>query len=425
MLKPIRRHLAACPHKSKGVLYLKCNCPIHIHGTHNGKQVRIAADTRNMERAHQILRKIELGELDPARRQAETKGVSYCVTRFLDHKCANVDEKTKRKYRNALRQFQGFCQRIGRQTLDDVRVPDVDDYGVYRRQKLSALTWSKELQMLRSFFTWCMKREYCKRNPAREVEMPVNPQPEREIVPYTSQQVADILAACDRIGRAPYERLRAKAMVYVMRYTALAISDTIRLRRSQVIEGARIRLDRGKTGKPVNVPVPPEVVRALEAVPTPRNTPATGTEYFFWNGVITERALVGTAERTMAAVFAESGVPDAGTHRFRHTLATQLLEHGATCEDVAAILGNSAKIVEKHYGKWSKNRQVRLDGLLGAVHFSTPPAPETVYNDNRPVFTDLNWCGEGDLNPDNALKQGGLQETKDATPDESEDSNVL
>jgi site-specific recombinase XerD len=52
---------------------------------------------------------------------------------------------------------------------------------------------------------------------------------------------------------------------------------------------------------------------------------------------------VGIAERTLSAVFKKSGVKDAHAHRYRHTLATRLLEQGATFEQVADILGNSRR----------------------------------------------------------------------------------
>jgi predicted transcriptional regulator len=53
-------------------------------------------------------------------------------------------------------------------------------------------------------------------------------------------------------------------------------------------------------------------------------------------------------------VFAKSEVSRAHAHRFRYTLATELLEQGWTYEDVAEVLGNSAAIVKKHYAKWSR-----------------------------------------------------------------------
>jgi integrase len=64
-------------------------------------------------------------------------------------------------------------------------------------------------------------------------------------------------------------------------------------------------------------------------------------------------------------------VPHAHAHRFRHTLATELLGNGASFEEVADILGNSAEIVRKHYAKWSPARQSRIDDLMARVHLGT------------------------------------------------------
>jgi integrase len=80
--------------------------------------------------------------------------------------------------------------------------------------------------------------------------------------------------------------------------------------------------------------------------------------------VSSKRAVIGIAERTMSAVFRKSGVKDAGTHRFRHTLATRLLGRGASFGEIADILGNTPEIVRKHYAKWSKPRQDRIDSLM-------------------------------------------------------------
>ena len=107
----------------------------------------------------------------------------------------------------------------------------------------------------------------------------------------------------------------------------------------------------------------------LDALPPPRNS-AQDCPYYFWNGNSSRRAVVGIAERTLAAVFKKSGVKDAHAHRYRHTLATRLLEQGATFEQVADILGNSPAVVRKHYGKWSKGRQANIDRLMMA-YFQT------------------------------------------------------
>src|ERR1017187_2130443 len=66
----------------------------------------------------------------------------------------------------------------------------------------------------------------------------------------------------------------------------------------------------------------------------------------------------------------KSEVKGAHAHRYRHTLATRLLEQGATFEEVADILGNSPEVVRAHYGKWSKGRQANIDRLMFA-HFES------------------------------------------------------
>lgn len=76
-----------------------------------------------------------------------------------------------------------------------------------------------------------------------------------------------------------------------------------------------------------------------------------------------------------------SGVTKAHAHRFRHTLATELLGQGATFEEVADILGNSPNIVRKHYAKWSEARQSRITNLLERVHLD---ADWTISETNEP-----------------------------------------
>jgi integrase len=217
-------------------------------------------------------------------------------------------------------------------------------------------------------------------NPAKEMKAPRNLKG-NEVVPYTFQEEGHILAACNQIGGAKYkrteaiyERLRARAMVLLLRHTALRISDVCTLRKDSVswdheASTWRVLLRTQKTGDPVFLPIPKALKMVLDALPLPRNA-AADCPHYFWNGQTSRRAVVGIAERTLAAVFKKSGVNNAHAHRFRHTLATRLLEQGATFEQVADILGNSPAVVRKHYGKWSKGRQANIDRLMFA-HFAT------------------------------------------------------
>src|ERR1039457_6338394 len=86
----------------------------------------------------------------------------------------------------------------------------------------------------------------------------------------------------------------------------------------------RVLVRTQKTGEPVYLPIPEPLKIALDALPAPRNA-AQDCPYYFWNGNSSRRAVVGIAERTLAAVFKKSGVKHAHAHRYRHTLATRLL----------------------------------------------------------------------------------------------------
>jgi integrase len=112
----------------------------------------------------------------------------------------------------------------------------------------------------------------------------------------------------------------------------------------------------------VFLPIPTELKAALDLVPLPRGC-GEDPRWFFWNGVSSERAMKGRAEGSLA-VFKFSMVPGAYAHRFRHSLATDLLGSGASFEEVADILGNSPEMVRKHYAKWSPALQSRIDDLM-------------------------------------------------------------
>ena len=48
-------------------------------------------------------------------------------------------------------------------------------------------------------------------------------------------------------------------------------------------------------------------------------------------------------------------------HNFRHSFATDLLTQGIPIDDVAALLGNSVRIVEKHYAHLVKSRRDAIE----------------------------------------------------------------
>ena len=52
--------------------------------------------------------------------------------------------------------------------------------------------------------------------------------------PYTQAEIIRILATCDIFGKYSYERLRARAMILLMRFYGLRISDVATFRRDHI-----------------------------------------------------------------------------------------------------------------------------------------------------------------------------------------------
>ena len=333
-------------------------------------------DTRDWARAMRNLGKLEdptrglrpcqqsgcQALMESGRCQRHSRTVAAAIAAYHQ---ANQDVRpeTDRHRKRSLRILEAFLGERGVAAVDAIGLEDLNAFRDGR--KVGARTWVKELTNVRHFLRFCVRNEWVLRNWAEMVQMPKGlPPAKRE--PYEPNEVARIIAACDQIGRGAYERLRARAMVLLMRYTALRISDVVTLHRDRVRNG-EIFIRAIKNGNAVKLPVPAELQAALDVLPVPRGAAGSECPYFFWSGNGAELTATRDAKRTMETVYKASGVADACSHRFRHTLVTEVLEMGGTFEEAADILGDSVAIIRKHYAKWSAGRQARITDLLARI----------------------------------------------------------
>lgn len=410
-----RRHSADCKKGAGGRYAMNCGCPIWGDGCVNSVRVlRQSLNTRNIRIARKRLagllekymEKFESKSmppdprpqpappvgaamvnpiptatpaLPPSARPEEISADDLCLLvnakkAYLDSCETNgVGASTLKKYKNALNQLIHFTEHdeVSKKKkirkVADFKVTDLDRFRASR--KLAKTTSLKELETLRAFWAFCTARELCSKNIAALIKGP-KIEDQNDVVPYTHDEMMAIIDACNKFGLHDYERKRARVAVLLLRHTALRISDVALLRRD------RISLDKGrwrifvrttKNHELVYLLVPDELVEAINALPTPRGADKN-CPYLFWNGKSKPKSQISEVSETLGAVFRKSGVADCHAHRFRHTLATDLVGIGATFEEVADVLGNSPEIVRKHYAKWSKQRQDRLDNLVQTVH---------------------------------------------------------
>ena len=214
----------ACGASHKGRSWIKCPCPIWCDGEVDGKRVRRSLETRDWARAARKLGAIE----DPSinlrscaqpgcnnrietgtRCELHSRTVERAIIAFHDaHQ--DVSPSTKLNYRRVLRLLGEFTAARGITRVDRI---DLDTLNAFRvSRNVNPRTWTKELGTIRQFFRHCLDNEWIHRNWAEKVPMPKILKPAaRE--PYTPNEIAQIIGACDQMGRGPYERLRARAMI--------------------------------------------------------------------------------------------------------------------------------------------------------------------------------------------------------------------
>src|SRR5260370_5397081 len=235
MLSLWRRHELKCPHRQKGRAWTKCHCPIGCDGEIEGTRIRQSLDTRDWGRAGRKLATLEdhlnakaEGRATP---EDQRKPVSDAAALFISQR--DVEPSTMRKYRRIMDRLSVFARAHGIASIDQLTLEWLDEYKLTR--KLCPLSWQKELQLLRTFFDFCVDRDWIVKSPAKKMKMPSDPKPKPR-QPYTPNEVIQILFACETFGKANYERLRAKAMVLLLRFYGFRMSQVATTRKERIKE---------------------------------------------------------------------------------------------------------------------------------------------------------------------------------------------
>lgn len=359
MLTIYRRHRRRCAHRKLGRKYRRCPCPIWVDGRVGGVDVRKSVGTANWEKAQELVRQWESERVEPEP-PTEPTTIKLATERFLlDATSRKLQESTISKYRFLFEHIGEFAQRRGLRYIAEFDVVLLDEFRA--TWKDGARSSAKKLERLRGFFRFAQEREWITKNPAANLKAPKVTL--RPTMPFTDEEMLRILVAADQYGKkfagpGRENALRVRGLVLLLRYSGLRIGDAIALTVDR-IRGDRLFLFTHKTGTPVNTVLPGFVANALQVMPK------TAKRYFFWDGVHTLEATVGSWRRRLAKVFELAGVQDGHAHRFRDSFAVSLLLTGVPIERVSVLLGHqSVRITEKHYSPWVRSRQEQLEADL-------------------------------------------------------------
>ena len=366
MLTPYRRHSAKCPHKTKGRTYKNCKCPIWADGVLGNREVRVSLKTRDWNEASRKVLRMQA--------EGQTGGpvlLSIAWDSFLaDLQVRKISSGVQGKYKLLRARLEAFVESRKIEYVQDVNLDLLT--GFRATWTWGPRTHSKHLERLKAFFGFCAARRWtADGNPADGLKAPqIDVCP---TMPFSEAQMTKLLSACDDYEKAvacagPTAVLNARrlrVLILVMRYTGLAISDTVKLSTAE-IEGDKLFLYRQKTGEAVYTVLPPDVLRALRAVPRVTDS------LYFWSGNGKLETAVKDYQGRLLEVFKLAGLSKGKTfaiaHRFRDTFAVHLLLAGVPIERVQILLGHSSvKTTQKHYSPWVKARQEQLEADLRSV----------------------------------------------------------
>jgi site-specific recombinase XerD len=147
--------------------------------------------------------------------------------------------------------------------------------------------------------------------------------------------VAEIVRACD--GRT-HEGRRTRAVVLLMVRLGLRVGEVAALRLDDVDWRAGEIVIRGKGRRTDRLPLPVDVGAAVAAY-VRRSRPRTESRRLFLRVHAPHRPTGSSALKSaVRAACRRAGVPEIGTHRLRHTAASQMLRRGSSLAEIAQVL---------------------------------------------------------------------------------------
>ncbi len=382
------RHSEDCKYKGDEFCR-RCDCRKHFRWTQGGTQFRRKAGTRSWGEAEEIKRQLQdelAGRTPEANPQDNIRTVSEAVSLFITDKTVQgVSDGVVARYKSELGRFQAYCEKENVFTVPRVTRELLTGYAAtWEEHYPSSNTRASVRERLRSFLRYCFECRWLDRIPA----VPKVEADEAPTLPLTEKEYARVLAAIDSVRPLRFDakgvtrllstetKTRLRALIQLMRWSGLAIQDAVKIRRADIIcdkaKGIyRVVTTRQKTGTHVSVPIRTEVAKEILAAPSPN------PEYIFWTGKSKSRAqVIMWGGRYMRPLFEAAGVRSGHmvSHRLRDTFAVDLLQKGVPMEEVSKLLGHeSIKTTERHYARWVKGRQDRLDSLVMGT-WSAPKA---------------------------------------------------
>ena len=244
----------------------------------------------------------------------------YLATKRIEGK----SERTIKRYADLLSTFiSQLDRRLHELTAFDIRLY----LSMYKeKRKVKNRTLDNMRKVLSSFFSWLHDEEFIPRNPCRAVKSIKYDKVLR--LPFSGEELERLKSACTNA--------RDIALIHFLHATGCRVSEVVSVDVSDVDFQNRELVVYGKGGKERTVYLTQVASMYLEEYLKKRKD---GSKALF-TGKGSNRIQKNGIEAAVKRIGERAGVDNVHPHRFRRTLATELISRGAAIQDVQMILGH-------------------------------------------------------------------------------------
>ena len=271
----------------------------------------------------------------------------------------NLSPNTVDRYKHTLNEFEIFLAEQGVSALRDIKKPFVESFKVWRITRIKSKKHSRgasglslDAAILHRAFSFALENEMIEKNPVRLEGRP-GENPTGGAEPFSPDELSLLRkhAEPDLVA------------FLLLRWTGLRGSDAVRLIWGEVhLSSKEIERVTQKRRKKVILPIHSELLFALESERNQRHPEQT--DRVLLNPATGKPMTRPRLYERIQSMGRRAGVPTARRHRFRDTLAVDMLTRGANPYDVAKMLGDTIETVERYYMPFVKELRERVRNIL-------------------------------------------------------------
>lgn len=349
------RHRMSCSAKHRGEFTRSCDCPKWLRYSRNGSLHRQSAGTRTWslaeDKAVELQEALDRGDTPrPIVVKAPQATIADAIGTFISAKeSEGISTRRVQKLKVLLDEFDEFMRGKNKLYPSLLTATDVIDYRATWDKKWKATTRQKAQQNLRGFLRTCCRENLNDLLAAlRTIRLSKEDKHRLEPKPFAEDEIKTLFNQIPK-SLEPEDVEKGTLLVKYMIASGVAIRDAVQLERSW-IKDCWLRFNRQKTGRTVRQHLDPALCKELLS--------GKG-KYVFWEP---DKMTIGGAvtkwQDDIRLVMQDANLWIKGntTHRFRDTAVDFWLGQGCSLTDIAAMLGDTLAVCERHYASLASAR---------------------------------------------------------------------